>query len=170
MRSLALSATTTLAVHHRCITATAFGGASRKCPPGPNRMVKPKIGDPESASAKNPAYRPATESPAKAGLSHSDDSARNGRAPLPPRGSSSSWVRPEPLRARPSRDRPSDREAVGLPHELVVGRLPKNAGRHCFLLRIRRGRRHRAHSEPDARSGHALPCRIRFRRAGVPKG
>ena len=40
---LPLLSTATAAVHHRCITATAFGGTWRTRPPSPNRMVEPKL-------------------------------------------------------------------------------------------------------------------------------
>jgi hypothetical protein len=56
--------TATEAVHHPCITSTAFGGLPRNRGPTRNRMVKPK----PLAGAKNPAYRPATEMPYVAGF------------------------------------------------------------------------------------------------------
>jgi hypothetical protein len=40
--NMASSVTPTLAVHHRCITATAFCGVSRIRRPKRSRMVKPK--------------------------------------------------------------------------------------------------------------------------------
>jgi hypothetical protein len=41
--SLTLLTTTTRAVHHRCITATAFGAVSRNKKPARYRMVKPNL-------------------------------------------------------------------------------------------------------------------------------
>ena len=40
---LALLATTTIAVHHRCITDTALGGSSRNRPSSPTRIVAPSL-------------------------------------------------------------------------------------------------------------------------------
>jgi hypothetical protein len=47
---------TTIAVHHRCITGTVFGGFRRNRWSNWNRIVEPKLANHRVASAKNPAY------------------------------------------------------------------------------------------------------------------
>src|SRR5262249_37284300 len=52
MSALALLATTTTAVHHLCITATAFGAIWRIRPPSANRMIGPKRANRGKARAR----------------------------------------------------------------------------------------------------------------------
>jgi hypothetical protein len=62
---LALRATATAAVHHRCITRAAFDGRLRHHPRGRTRMAQPN----HAILAKNPAYGSAKETCSNAGVS-----------------------------------------------------------------------------------------------------
>jgi hypothetical protein len=66
----ALSTTTTVAVHHRCITATAFGGIPRKRPRGWSRIDKPKTPSGEAPGRRIRLIGLLRENPAFAGFSY----------------------------------------------------------------------------------------------------
>jgi hypothetical protein len=68
---LAFLATATEAVHHRCITSTAFGGLPRDRRSTLNRMVKPNSSATRLVGRRIRLTGLLTESPANAGFSYS---------------------------------------------------------------------------------------------------